>query len=92
MNLIHEASYLYLYSKKLTKLNREIKKLSKKAHKHIHKHNKTKSENRKLRHKLKHKKTTENIKGLMKKHNHLLTKLRHHYLTYSHALKKEHKT
>ena len=91
MNLTNEAGYLYVYSKKLIKLNKDLKKLSKKAHKHVHKHSKAKSEEKKLRHKVKHRKTTENIKDLMKTHNKILVRLRHDQVAYAHALKKEHK-
>ena len=91
MNLINEAGYLYLYSKKLVRLNKKLKRLSKKAEKHSHRHGKAKSEERKLRHKLKHRKTTDEMKNLIKKHNRVLRRIKHHYLTYSHTLKKEHK-
>ena len=91
MNIINEAGYLYDYSKKLIKINKELNKLSRKAHKHSHQHQKAKEE-KKHKHQKRHQSTVNEIKELMKKHNQIITKLRHHHLTYAHALKKEHKT
>ena len=78
MNLANEASYLYVNSKELLSLNREIRKLSKKAEKHINKHNKANTEEKKEKHKKKHGKATEDIVKLMKKHNKTLERLRAH--------------
>ena len=92
MNLTTEASYLYVYSKELVKLNKRIKRLSRKAEKHAHKHGKASSHEKKHKHKRKHESTIGDIKSLMKKHNQALRHLKHHYLNFHHALKKEHNT
>ena len=56
MSLKSEAAYLYIYSKELTKLNKELKRLSKKAQKHADKHSRTDDENKKDKHRKKHSK------------------------------------
>lgn len=91
MNLVKEAAYLYIHSKELIELNKKLKKLSKKAEKHISKHQKADDEAKREKHQTKHKNTTEEIKQLMKKHNKLLERIKHHHLTYTHALRKEYK-
>lgn len=91
MSLANEASYLYVYSKKLIKLNKELKKLSKKAEKHRHKHGKAKTTKQQEKHKSKHSQTTDKIKDLTKKHNRILGRIKHHYLAFAHSLRKEHK-
>ena len=91
MNLTNEASYLYVYSKKLIKINRLLKKLSKKAGKHAHRHKKATKIEKRYKHEKKHQAAVTEIKKVMKTHNKILEKLRHHYAAYAHALKKEHK-
>ena len=91
MDIANEASYLYIYSKELKKLNRKIKRYSKRAKKHLHRHYKTKDERKKLRHKSNHLKATAKINKLLKRHNDILSSLRHHYLKFKHILQKEHK-
>ncbi len=91
MSLTKEAGYIYVYSKELTKVNKQLKQLSKKAEKHAHKHGKTSDERKKLKHKKKHLDTTDEIKKLMKRHNDVLSSIKYHYRAYHHALHKEHK-
>ena len=91
MNLTNEAAYLYSYSKKLIKINQEIRNLSKKAEKKAHKHRSAKDEDKKNKHRKKHQKITKEIKSLMKEHNKVLIRLRHHQVAFHHALHKEHK-
>jgi hypothetical protein len=92
MGLANEAGYLYVYSKKLVKINKLLKKLSKKAKKHVSRHDKETKVERKHKHQKKHKATVTDIKGIMKTHNKIIEKLRNHQVAYAHALKKEHKT
>ncbi|MBU0470428.1 MAG: hypothetical protein KKA62_00955 [Nanoarchaeota archaeon] len=90
MNISKEAAYLYLYSKKLTKINKEMKRLSHKAEKHATKHSKTSNERKKEKHLKRHRQATEDIKSLMKKHNLLLNRIRHHVVNFHDALRKQH--
>lgn len=91
MNLLKEAAYLYAYSKELIKINRKIKSLSRQAEKHAHRYHRAGSQEKQHKHKRRHSQTTAEMKPLMKKHNLVVTSLRHHYLGFRHALHKEHK-
>jgi len=91
MKLASEAAYLYVYSKELQKLNRKLKRYSNKAQKHLEKHHQAKTEEKKLHHREKHLRTTLKINKILKKHDLVLSSLRHHYLVFKHALNHEHK-
>ncbi len=91
MGIANEAAYLYVHSKELLKLNKKITKYTKKAQKHAAKHIDATNENKKHKHKGKHLKAKKTLEKLMKEHNSLLTKLKHHQSAYAHALQKEHK-
>ncbi|MBU0457085.1 MAG: hypothetical protein ABH824_01975 [Nanoarchaeota archaeon] len=91
MNISKEAAYLYLYSKKLKKINKKIKKLSGKAEKHVKKHQQSTSEENRLKHSKRHYKVKEEIKDLLKMHNILIDRLKHHLVNFNDALRKEHK-
>lgn len=91
MNLSNEAAYLYVFSKKLKRLNKQLHYLSKKAEKHLHKHQTASSERKKEKQKQKHHRTIDNIKELMKQHNDILRRIHHHQIAFAHALQKEHK-
>lgn len=91
MNLTNEAAYLYVLSKKLTKVNKYIKKYTKKAHKHKNKHEAAATEEKRQKHYHRHAKVTEELTELMKEHNKLLARLRHHHITFAYRLRKEHK-
>jgi uncharacterized FlaG/YvyC family protein len=90
MHLANEAGYLYVYSKKLMKINRQLHKLSGHAEKHAKKHANANSEKGREKHRKKHASTKNNIKELMKQHNHLMKSLNHHYVNFAHELRKEH--
>lgn len=90
MSLLKEAGYIYLFSKELIKLNKKLKKLGKLAEKHKTRHEKAKK-HKKEKHKIKHALTVRDIEELMKKHNHVLGRLRTHYHRFAHYLRKEHK-
>lgn len=92
MNLANEAGYLYVLSKKLTWLNRRIKRCNKKAEKHAHRQAQAADQYKKHKHRIKHEKTKIVIHHLLKEHHALLTKIKHHKLAFTHALAKEHKT
>ncbi len=85
MKLTREAAYLYVHSKELVALTKKLRKLSKKADKHADKHQKTGKE----KHRHKHIKVSGEIKHLIEKHSTIIKKLRHHYLRFTYALKKE---
>ncbi len=90
MTLANEAAYLYVYSKELAALNKCLNRWTRKVQKHRLKHEKTTDERKKQKHRLKHSIATNKIKELMKKHNTLLTKLKHHQIAFAHAIQKEH--
>ncbi|NQV91932.1 hypothetical protein HQ489_05660 [Candidatus Woesearchaeota archaeon] len=89
-SLLHEAGYLYKYSKELLRLNRKLKKYGKLAEKHKRKHGVAKEKD-KPKHLAKHSKTMEDVHELMKRHNRYFGKLRYHYLRFAHHFRKEHK-
>ena len=91
MTLANEAGYLYVLSKKLTKINKILRSLSKDAHKHKTRHEKATSESDKLKHRTRHVRTAKEIEHLMKDHNRILRQLKHHQLAFTHQLHKEHK-
>jgi len=90
MSILKEAGYMYKYSKKLLKLNKQLNNLSGEANKHKKRHSKAKDED-KDRHFVKHSQSMADIKEVMKKHNEVLNKLRKHHLNFAVYLKKEHK-
>ncbi len=91
MSLANEAGYLYVLSKKLTKINKLIKHFSRKAHKHKTKHYRMDNETKKDKHRKKHAHAAKNIKELLNEHNKILTQIKHHSLAFAHQLQKEHK-
>ena len=90
MGLANEAAYLYVFSKKLVKINRELSKLSGKAEKHRTNHSKAKDEEDRNKHQKRHSNVREDISKLMKEHNTIIKKLRHHQVAFAHSLQKEH--
>jgi len=88
MNILKEAGYLYLYSKKLLQINRKIKSLSKKKHKHGEKHSKASSPTKKHKHLQKHDSAAKKIKKLLKDHESIILRIKHHKVNFSHALEK----
>ena len=91
MGLSNEAAYLYFYAKKLSGTDKKLRRLSKKAEKHKTKHIKASSEEKKNKHAKKHSSAKEEILKLMKKHNKLVAKIKHHHIAFSHSLHKQHK-
>ncbi|MEK6901733.1 MAG: hypothetical protein AABX37_05295 [Nanoarchaeota archaeon] len=89
MRINYEAAYLYVYSKKLLKVNKRIKALTHNAEKHKLNHLLSKTERHKQKHQKKHARATKAIHELLKDHHELLKRLRHHYLNFAHALQKE---
>tara|TARA_Y100000310_G_scaffold268505_1_gene281136 strand:+ start:247 stop:522 length:276 start_codon:yes stop_codon:yes gene_type:complete len=90
MSLLKEAGNLYLYSKELIKLNRQLKKYGKLAEKYKSKHHAA-DEHKKGQYKSRHESAVKNINKLLKRHNHVLSGLRTHYHGFAHYLRKEHK-
>jgi len=90
MGLLKEAGYIYLYSKELKKINKRLNKLGKVAEKHKERHRKA-PEHKKEKHKVKHVLTVREIGELMKKHDHVLNRLKLHHQRYAYYLRKEHK-
>jgi len=91
MNLVNEAAYLYVYSKKVNSLSHKIRRYSKKLHKHRTKHDEAKNEKERHKHRGRHEDTAKYLEKLMKQHNKVLEKLQHHRAAFTHALHKEHK-
>ena len=91
MNISNEAAYLYVYSKELLKINKQLKRVSKKAEKYAKKHSSAGTLEKKLKYKVKHTRVMEDIKELRKLHNKALATLRKHQIAFAHALQVEHK-
>ena len=89
MRINYEAAYLYVYSKKLLKVNKRIKALTHNAEKHKLNHLASKTERQKQKHQKKHARTTRALHELLKDHQELIKRLRHHYLNFAHGLQKE---
>jgi len=87
MKLTKEAAHLYLYSKKLKRINKEIKVQSKKVEKHKTKYERTKQD----KHKIKHLNAKLKINKLLEKHKETITKLDKYKYAFKRALHKEHK-
>ncbi len=90
MGLANEAAYLYVQSKKVVALNKDLKKLSEKALEHKKKHTKA-AEDKKHKHKKKHDSVVKEMKKKIVKHNKLIQSLHHHLLAFEHALESQHK-
>ena len=90
MDLTSEAAYLYIYSKKFIRLNKELKSLSKKAEKHREKHE-TVVEHKKEKHRQKHINVISKIKKLKTEHNKLINKIHHHYSKFYNSMNEEHR-
>ncbi len=88
MSLANEAGYLYVYSKKILALRKEIKELKAKREKVLNRHTLAKDHKEKIQHE--HEKIAKEIRHLIEKHSELLTKLRHHQIAFSHKLQEEH--
>ncbi len=91
MSLANEAGYLYVLSKELATLNKEMKKVSKKAQKHLEKHQQATSPEKRQKHQQKHATKIQKIKKILEEHNKTLTKLRNHQIAFAHQLQNEHK-
>ncbi len=91
MSLANEAGYLYVLSKKLTKLNGKIKDAAKVATKHKSKYDGATKEHHKKKYKNKHDDSAKELRKLVKEHNEMIVKIKHHTSAFIHALKTEHK-
>lgn len=91
MSLASEAAYLYIRSKEFTKVNKELKRLGEKAQELSKKHANSSDEKQRKKYHEKHSKTTEEIKKLVKRHNQILTRIKHHMVGYNDALRKQHR-
>ena len=90
MSLANEAAYLYTYSKKLMSINSQLKKLSKKAEKNLSKHHKTDDYAKKEKQYFKHLSKKTEIQKLIKEHNQIVSRMKHHEVAFTHLLRKEH--
>ena len=86
MGIANEAGYLYVLSKELNSINSKLKSSSRKAEKYLSKHQRTQKD----KHKIKHTKLTIQISNLIRKHNKLVTRIKHHEVAFRYALHKEH--
>ncbi len=91
MSLANEAAYLYVFSKKLLWLNRKLRGHSEDAEHHRRKYYEARHPDEQQKHLRKHTKASEKIKKLLKEHNEVLAKLKHHQIAFAHSLQKEHK-
>ena len=91
MNLTNEAAYLYVQSKRLNRINSQLKKLTKKAEKHKIRYHSATKDHKKEKHRKKHLDATTDIHDLMKEHNKLIQHLQHHSAAFLSALRKQHK-
>lgn len=89
MNLVHEAGYLYLLSKELITLNRQLKKLTTKAEKQVYKYSQAETEPERRGHRFKHTRVTIEMAHLIKKHHLILDKMRYHHSIFDRALREE---
>lgn len=90
MSLANEAGYLYVYSKKILALRKDIKELKAKREKVLNRHALAKDHKEKEKIQHEHEKIVKEIRHLIEKHSEFLTKLRHHQIAFSHKLQEEH--
>jgi len=90
MGLKKEAEYLYVLSKRVLKLNRELRKLGKSAEKHRGRHQKA-AMHKKEKHRVRHAAMIKHVEEVMKRHNKVLETLKTHYHRFAYYLRKEHK-
>ena len=89
MSITREAAYLYLCSKELTKLNKKLHGLRKEAQYHGQKHHLATDEKTRYKHAQKHRNATEEIQKIMKEHEVMLNRIKHHLVNYNNSLRKE---
>ncbi len=89
MSLANEAGYLYVYSKKLHSLKKEIKNCKEESEQLFRKHTLAKDQKEKDKIQNKKDKKAKELHHLIEKHSELLTKLRHHQIAFSHRLQEE---
>ena len=88
MSLSNQAASLYVYSKKLAKINKSIHRYARKAEKH--KRNQlTPNEKKRIKHRKKHEKVTKEINHLLELHNEYVKELRKHYVEFASELRKQ---
>ncbi|MEK6899918.1 MAG: hypothetical protein AABX05_02225 [Nanoarchaeota archaeon] len=89
MSITKESAFLYVYSKQLTKVNKKIHEASKEMHEYTDKYHKASEPEKKHKFQKKHHKINEEIKDLLKDHNALLSRLKHHLVNFHDALGKQ---
>ena len=89
MSLVNEAGYLYVLSKKLTKINKVILALTDEAKHHQAKHSSEIHPKKKEKYGRKHRKAMETAQHLLKERSHLAQQLHHHYVAFANAMQKE---
>ena len=89
MSITRESAYLYLCSKELTKINHKLHDLSKEAHKFAQKYHAATDEKTRHKYSKKHHGVTEDMRKLMKEHNAMLSRIKHHLVNFNNALRKE---
>jgi len=89
MSITSEAAYLYLCSKELTKLNKKLHEASKEVQYHGQKHAQATDERTRYKHAKKHHRATEEIQKIMKDHQEMLNRIKHHLVNYNSALRRE---
>ena len=89
MSITREAAYLYLCSKELTKMNKKLHELSKEAQHHGERYALATDERTRYKHTQKHHHATKDIQNLIKEHQAMLSRIKHHLVNYNNALRKE---
>ena len=89
MSITREAAYLYLCSKELTKMNKKLHELSTEVQYHRQKHALAADEKNRYKHSKKHHHATGELQQLLKKHDAMLSRIKHHLVNYNNSLRKE---
>lgn len=92
MSITRESAYLYLCSKELTKINKKLHEQSQESHKLAQKYHQAADQRTKVKSWKKHHHANEEMKKLMKEHNAMLSRIKHHLVNFNNALRRELKT
>ena len=89
MTLANEAAYLYIYAKKLAKINGRLQSATAKVQKQASLYQTTNSPKPKEKHRRKYEEVKRRMQQLQRERAGLITRLRHHQTAFAHGLQKE---
>ena len=89
MSITRESAYLYLCSKELTKMNKKLHEQRKETHTLAQKSTQATDERTRVKFWKKHHRAAEEMKKLMKEHNAMLSRIKHHLVNFNSALRTE---